>query len=37
MKSAQPSADVPPTLTEKDLHALQRKTFRVLLVGDQSS
>ena len=28
MKSAQPSTHVPPTLTEKDLHALQRKTFR---------
>jgi hypothetical protein len=28
MKIAPPSPDVPPTLTDKDLHALQRKTFR---------
>ena len=28
MKSAQPSANVPLTLTDHDLHALERKTFR---------
>ena len=28
MRSAQPSANVPLTLTDNDLHALERKTFR---------